>query len=87
MKPEIVGAGAPARERLEAKANKSKVSALLLAVTRPFSVLLATLHEIFDESAYQRFLARGQIASSPTAYGDFCVRRDCQGPTAEMLLR
>jgi hypothetical protein len=30
-----------------------------------------TLHEIFDESAYARFLARHQVASSPSAYAQF----------------
>ena len=36
-----------------------------------FEVVLATLHEIFDESAYRRFLEREQIESSPNAYAEF----------------
>ena len=35
------------------------------------NVLLAMLHEIFDESAYRRFLVRKQMASSCTAYAEF----------------
>jgi hypothetical protein len=35
------------------------------------SVLVAILREIFDESAYQRFLARHSLASSATAYASF----------------
>jgi hypothetical protein len=34
-------------------------------------ILLATLREIFDENAYERFLRRTQMASSPKAYGAF----------------
>jgi hypothetical protein len=33
--------------------------------------LRAILREIFDESAYERFLSRKQIASSPGAYAAF----------------
>ena len=34
-------------------------------------ILLATLREIFDESAYDRFLSRTQTTSSPSAYAAF----------------
>jgi hypothetical protein len=33
--------------------------------------LLAALREIFDEAAYQRFLERASLASSPQAYAEF----------------
>ena len=32
---------------------------------------LAVLREIFDESAYARFLVRRELASSPLAYAEF----------------
>ena len=35
------------------------------------NVLLATLREIFDESAYRRFLERKQMVSSRKAYAEF----------------
>lgn len=35
------------------------------------SLFLATLREIFDESAYARFLTRRQANSSPKAYAAF----------------
>jgi hypothetical protein len=48
------------------------------------AVFLAALREIFDESAYTRFLNRNQIASSSAAYARFLreqgaakVRRFC----------
>lgn len=39
------------------------------------SLLLATLREIFDEAAYQRFLSRSQLPSSPDAYAAFWNER------------
>jgi hypothetical protein len=71
MSPETCGAGTPAPEKLEAKGNKRRVSAIRGAIVRPFRLLIATLREIFDEAAYQRFLTRGEVASSTAAYADF----------------
>lgn len=34
-------------------------------------ILLAALREIFDESAYARFLERNRLTSSPAAYAAF----------------
>ena len=34
-------------------------------------ILMATLREIFDEAAYERFLRRTQVVSSPAAYAAF----------------
>jgi hypothetical protein len=39
-------------------------------------ILLATLHEIFDESAYERFLQRRQMISSQAAYAAFWRERE-----------
>ena len=33
--------------------------------------LVAVIREVFDESAYQRFLSRAQLPSSPQAYAAF----------------
>jgi hypothetical protein len=65
------GAGAPARETLKAKADRAKANAILAAITRLFTVLIAALREIFDESAYARFLRRQRVASSQAAYSEF----------------
>jgi hypothetical protein len=43
-----------------------------------FEILRAVLAEIFDESAYSRFLARRGMASSVTAYAEF-LRETEQG--------
>ncbi len=42
------------------------------------NLLHCTLREIFDESAYARFLARRQIATSPQAYADFLREMQAQ---------
>jgi hypothetical protein len=38
---------------------------------KALALLLATLREIFDESAYARFLARNALPSSRAAYAAF----------------
>lgn len=43
---------------------------------RALHVFLATLREIFDEAAYERFLRRANVASSRAAYSDFCRERE-----------
>ena len=67
----VCGAGAPTRGTMEANADRAKADAILAAITRPFTVLVAVLREIFDESAYARFLDRQRVASSQAAYGEF----------------
>jgi len=39
-------------------------------------ILLAALREIFDESAYARFLSRTQMTTSPAAYAAFWRERE-----------
>ena len=39
-------------------------------------ILLAALREIFDEAAYERFLERASLASSPQAYSEFLRERE-----------
>jgi hypothetical protein len=46
---------------------------LILQITR---TLLAALREIFDESAYERFLVRQGLASSVASYARFCRERE-----------
>jgi hypothetical protein len=44
--------------------------------TQVIRLVLATLREIFDESAYTRFLRRTQMQSSPAAYASFWRERE-----------
>ena len=46
------------------------------AIRVVLEVLLATLREIFDESAYARFLDRRGLAPSRFAYGEFLREGD-----------
>jgi hypothetical protein len=68
MNPKMCGAGAPARERREVK---DKPDAPLPLLVRSFRVIVATLREIFDESAYARFLIRHQLTPSRDSYAAF----------------
>jgi hypothetical protein len=72
----LCGAGAPAREMLEASTRRARVSAIAAAIIRSFKLLAAILREIFDESAYQRFLNRSRLQSSPNAYAIFCQENE-----------
>lgn len=67
----LCGADTLVREKLKAKANQKKGNAVRAEIVRTCAVFLATLREIFDESAYARFLTRRNVQSSPEAYGDF----------------
>jgi hypothetical protein len=40
-------------------------------VIKAAQIVMATLREIFDESAYARFLSRKKMTSSPAAYAAF----------------
>ena len=45
-------------------------------VLKAFRIFLATLREIFDESAYERFLCRTGMTSSQAAYRAFWRERE-----------
>jgi hypothetical protein len=47
------------------------LTTLSFRIRRTFSVMVSILREIFDESAYARFLERRQRTTSPTAYAEF----------------
>jgi hypothetical protein len=51
-----------------AKATPNRIFA---AIIRSSAVLVAVLQEIFDESAYQRFLERSRVQPSVKAYAMF----------------
>lgn len=44
---------------------------MIRALKECLSLSIAILREIFDESAYQRFLLRGNLSSSPENYAAF----------------
>ncbi|HXM22745.1 MAG TPA: hypothetical protein VN948_15920 [Terriglobales bacterium] len=58
----------PPAERRSAGQPGAAVPTWFARVTR---LLLSTLREIFDESAYSRFLARHEMSSCPSAYAAF----------------
>jgi hypothetical protein len=56
--------------------GRAKPGSLLSTLSKMASVSLAILREIFDESAYERFLAQHHLTSSAAAYSSFCHERD-----------
>lgn len=50
------------------------------SIMQAVSLLASALREIFDESAYARFLDRKRMASSREAYAAFC--REYEGAKA-----
>ena len=56
------------RIRPSSRAKRGGLRRTLSRITR---VIQAILQEIFDESAYQRFLDRGRLQSSVNAYAIF----------------
>jgi hypothetical protein len=49
---------------------------MLARLRRGFEIFLAMLHEIFDESAYARFLARNNTARSAASFRAF--QQECE---------
>jgi hypothetical protein len=64
----------PNNARSDSRARPSrrpKVGTLIAALSEMASLSRDMLKEIFDESAYQRFLDRSRLQSSPNAYAIF----------------
>jgi hypothetical protein len=80
MSPRTCGADTFVREKPEARVNQARANAILAAMigwfAGLFDVVAAVLQEIFDESAYKRFLDRTHLESSPNAYAVFCQENE-----------
>jgi len=59
MKVEVL----PGRARLDSRGR--------LSLRELFGLIVTVLREIFDEAAYERFLDRSRMESSPNAYAIF----------------
>jgi hypothetical protein len=55
------------------------LSALTRTLRAGTGILTATLREIFDESAYQRFLTRQGREASARSYDEFLKEREAPG--------
>jgi hypothetical protein len=65
-----------AGEKGRAETGHVMAGVMQRAIVRPLGILVAMLREVFDESAYQRFLERGQLESSANAYALFRREND-----------
>jgi hypothetical protein len=63
---------------MSAHAAASLSASLLARASRVLTLAREILREIFDESAYERFLARRGLASSPAAYAEFLQENDAR---------
>jgi hypothetical protein len=61
----------PPHEHAPAAKSQWSPGFLVRQAREAASLFLLTLREIFDESAYARFLARNRVASSRAAYAAF----------------
>jgi hypothetical protein len=66
----------PRRDSRPRLSSWAKPGSLLSALSRMARLGKAILQEIFDESAYQRFLNRSQLESSVQAYAIFQKEND-----------
>jgi hypothetical protein len=71
MSSSTVKPGSNARPTAECWSSGRTRASVSTWFTGLISLLLSTLQEIFDESAYARFLARHSISSCPNAYAAF----------------
>jgi hypothetical protein len=71
MSPVEWGADAVVSDTPKTRARGARANAVLPAILRSCAVLVAALREIFDESAYQRFLDRMRLEPSAKAYAMF----------------
>jgi hypothetical protein len=62
---------ATSRDSRPPLSRRAKPGILLSALSQMTTVVRAILREIFDESAYQRFLERSRLQSSSGAYAIF----------------
>ena len=52
----------------------------MIRMRRAMQIMMSALREIFDESAYSRFLERTRTSSSPAAYAAFWRERESTRP-------
>ena len=67
----LCGEDTAVREKRSVSVADGKARSIAAAITHVFRILSATLQEVFDESAYRRFLIRGKLNSSCRAYAMF----------------
>jgi hypothetical protein len=75
----VIGVGAQLIETPEVSITGSldhRITRFSNSLFRCWGVIIATLHEIFDEAAYDRFLVRTRAARSVESYREFLRERE-----------
>jgi hypothetical protein len=55
---------------------RAMIAKSVRAIAGFLEILAGVLQEVFDESAYRRFLLRGNFASSAASYAAFCAEQE-----------
>jgi hypothetical protein len=58
------------------RTTRSMIAQSVRAIAGVFEVIAGVLREVFDESAYRRFLLHGNLASSAASYAAFCAEQE-----------
>jgi hypothetical protein len=56
--------------------TRSVVAQSVRAIAGFFEIVAGMLQEVFDESAYRRFLVRGNLAASAASYAAFWAEQE-----------
>lgn len=56
--------------------TRSMIAKSVRAIAGFFEVIASVLQEVFDESAYRRFLVRGNLAASAASYAAFWAEQE-----------
>jgi hypothetical protein len=64
------------KRKTSTRATRSMIAQGVRAIAGSFEIIAGVLQEVFDESAYRRFLRRGNLAASAASYAAFWVEQE-----------
>jgi hypothetical protein len=64
------------KSKTTTRTTRSMIAKSVRAIAGFFEIIAGVLQEVFDESAYRRFLLRGNFASSAASYAAFCAEQE-----------
>jgi hypothetical protein len=64
------------KRKTTTRTTRSMIAQGVRAIAGFFEVIAGVLQEVFDESAYRRFLVRCNLASSAASYAAFCAEQE-----------
>lgn len=61
---------------IKTRTTRSIIAKSVRAIEGFFEIVAGVLQEVFDESAYRRFLVRGNLAASAASYAAFWAEQE-----------